>query len=94
MDFVTPVMDVATRLWSCTSRHASYVINLEENMCSLRIEMEELRNVGEDVKRRVEDAENHQMRRRNEINGWLNRLVSLEREVKEILEEGDQEIQK
>ena len=94
MDFVTPVMDVATRLWSCTSRHASYVINLEENMCSLRIEMEELRNVGEDVKRRVEDAENHQTRRRNEINGWLNRLDSIEREVNEILEEGDQEIQK
>ena len=94
MDFVTPIMDVATRLWSCTSRHASYVINLEENMCSLRIEMEELRNVGEDVKRRVEDAENHQMRRRNEINGWFNRLDSLEREVNEILEEGDQEIQK
>ena len=94
MYFVTPVMDVATRLWSCTSRHASYVINLEENMCSLRIEMEELRNVGEDVKRRVEDAENHQMRRRNEINGWLNRLDSLEREVNEILEECDHEIQK
>ena len=57
MDFVTPVMDVATRLWSCTSKHSSYVIDLEENICSLRKEMEELKNVGEDVKKRVEDAE-------------------------------------
>ena len=60
MDFVTPIMDVATRLWSFTSKHSSYVIDLEENLCSLRKEMEELKNVGEDVKRRVEDAEKHQ----------------------------------
>ena len=94
MDFVTPVMDVATRLWSCSSRHSSYVIDLEENMCSLRIEMEELRNVGEDSKRRVEDAENHQIRRRNEVNGWLNSLEVLEEEVNQILEKGEIEIQK
>ena len=41
--------------------------------------MEDIKNVGEDVKRRVEDAENHlMMKRRNEVNGWLNRLDSLE----------------
>ena len=56
--------------------------------------MEELKNVGEDVKRRVEDAEKRQMKRRNEVNGWLNSLTALEREVNEILEKGDQEIQK
>ena len=57
--------------------------------------MEELKYVGEDVKRRVEDAEKHQMmKRRNEVNGWLNRLDSLEREVNKLLEEGGQEIQK
>ena len=57
--------------------------------------MEDIKNVGEDVKRRVEDAENHlMMKRRNEVNGWLNRLDSLEREINEILEEGGQEIQK
>ena len=55
-------MDVATRLWSCTSKHSSYIIDLEENLCSLRKEMEELKNVGEDVKRRVEDAEKHQVK--------------------------------
>ena len=87
-------MDVATRLWSCTSKHSSYVIDLEENLCSLRKEMEELKDVGEDVKRRVEDAEKHQMKRRNEVNGWLNNLEVLEKEVNQILEKGDQKIQK
>ena len=42
-----------------------------------------------------EDAEKHPMMKwRNVVNGSLNRLDSLEREVNEILEEGDQEIQK
>ena len=48
--------------------------------------MEELNNVGEDAKRRVEDAEKHQMKRRNEVNGWLNSLEVLEKEVNQILE--------
>ena len=47
------------------------------------------------VKMSREDAEKHPMMKwRNVVNGWLNRLDSLEREVNEILEEGDQEIQK
>ena len=43
--------------------------------------MEELKNVGEDVNIRAEDAEKHQMERRNEVNGWLNSLEVLEKEV-------------
>ena len=85
MDCVSLVMDVATRLWSYTSKHSSYIIDLEENLCSLRKEMEKLKNVGEDVKRRVKDAERCQMKRRNEVNGWLNSLEALEGEVNEIL---------
>ena len=81
MDCVTPVMDVAIRLWSCTSKHSSYIIDLEENLRSLRKEMEELKNVGEDVMRRVEDAKKCQMRLRSEVNGWLNSLEALEGEV-------------
>lgn len=56
--------------------------------------MEELTNVGKDIKRRVEDAERHQMRPRSEVNGWLNSLEALEREVNEILKKGDEETQK
>ena len=91
---MTLVMDVATHLWSCTSKHSSYVIDLEENLCSLRKEMDELKSVGEDVKRRVEDAEKQQMMWRNEVDGWLNNLEVLEKEVNQILQKGDQEIKK
>ena len=51
--------------------------------------MEELKNVGEDVKRRVEDAEKHQIKRRNEVNGLLNNLEVLEKEVNQIMEKGE-----
>ena len=34
------------------------------------------------------------MKRRNEVNGWLNSLEVLEKEVNQILEKGDREIQK
>ena len=54
--------------------------------------MEKLKNVGEDVNRRVKDAEKRQMRLRSKANGWLNSLEALEGEVNEMLEKGDQEI--
>ncbi|KAL6335018.1 hypothetical protein AAG906_023823 [Vitis piasezkii] len=48
----------------------------------------------EDVKRRVDLEEQQQMRRRSEVDGWLQRVEEMENEVTEILREGDEEIQK
>ncbi|KAL6334982.1 hypothetical protein AAG906_023787 [Vitis piasezkii] len=73
MDCVSPILDVVTRLWDCTAKHAAYIQNLQENMDSLRNAMQELRDVHDDVNRRVE---------------------LMEKEVNEILQKGDQEIQK
>ncbi|WJZ94523.1 hypothetical protein VitviT2T_013370 [Vitis vinifera] len=94
MDCVSPILDVVTRLWDCTAKHAVSIRDLQQNMDSLRNAMQELRDVHDDVNRRVEREEQRQMRRTNEVNGWLHRVQVMEKEVNEILQKGDQEIQK
>ncbi|KAL6334991.1 hypothetical protein AAG906_023796 [Vitis piasezkii] len=94
MDCVNPILDVVTRVWDCTAKHAVYIRDLQENMDSLRNAMQELKNAYQDVKGRVELEEQRQMRRTNEVDGWLHSVLAMELEVNEILEKGDQEIQK
>ena len=62
MDFCGPILDAVTRVWGCTAKHARYIMDLQENMESLRNAMEELKNVHGDVKRRVEREEQQQMK--------------------------------
>ena len=56
--------------------------------------MQELKNVHEDVKGRVDLEEQQQMRRTNEVDGWLHSVQVMEIEVNEILQKGYKEIQK
>ncbi|KAL6333967.1 hypothetical protein AAG906_000018 [Vitis piasezkii] len=51
-------------------------------------------NRGEDVRRRVELAEQQQMMRRREVAGWLLNVEVIESEVSRVLQEGDREVQK
>ncbi|KAJ9673015.1 hypothetical protein PVL29_026337 [Vitis rotundifolia] len=94
MDCVSPILDVATRLWDCTARRAVYIRHLPQNLNSLRTEMEELKNLYEDVKERVEREEKLQKKRLRVVDGWLRRVEAMEKEVQEILAKGDEEIQK
>ncbi|WKA13366.1 hypothetical protein VitviT2T_030669 [Vitis vinifera] len=57
MDCISPILDIATRLWDCTDKRAVYVRELPENLISLRNAMEKLQNVYEDVKDKVEREE-------------------------------------
>ncbi|RVW81660.1 putative disease resistance protein [Vitis vinifera] len=70
MDCVSPILDIAACIWDCSAKRAVYIQELEKNLNSLRNEMVELKNRGEDVRRRVELAEQQQMMRRRE-SGWL-----------------------
>ncbi|XP_034680601.1 disease resistance protein SUMM2-like [Vitis riparia] len=94
MDCVSPILDVATRLWDCTAKRAVYIRHLPQNLNSLRTEMEELKNLYEDVKERVECEENRQKKRLRVVDGWLRGVEAMEKEVQEILAKGDEEIQK
>ena len=59
---MSPVLDVLTRLYACTAKHASYIFRLKQDLEFLRDRMLELKNLIEDVKARVEIAEQQNMR--------------------------------
>ncbi|KAL6334955.1 hypothetical protein AAG906_023760 [Vitis piasezkii] len=94
MDCVSPILDVATRLWDCTAKRVVYIRDLEENLNSLESLTEELSNLSKDVRVSVErEEELQQSRRKHEVDGWLRAVEVMEAEVKEILQNGRQEIQ-
>ncbi|RVW36952.1 putative disease resistance protein [Vitis vinifera] len=94
MDCVSPILDVATRLWYCTAKRVVYIRELEENLNSLKSLTEELSNLSKDVMVSVEcEEELKQSRRTHEVDGWLRAVQVMEAEVEEILQNGRQEIQ-
>ena len=94
MDCVRPILEVATRLWDCTTKRAVYIRHLPQNLNSLRTEMEELKNLYEDVKERLEREEKRQKKRLRVVDRWLRGVEAMEKQVQEILAKGDEEIQK
>ena len=94
MDFVSPILDVVSRLYACTAKHADYIFHLKRNLESLRNKMVELKNLSEDVKARVELAEQQNMRVRGEVKQWLRRIDVVEVRVDQILQQGDLEVEK
>ena len=60
----------------------------------LRNAMQELKNVYQEVKGRVELEEQQQMRCTNEVDGWLHSVLAMEIQINEILQKGDRKIQK
>ncbi|KAJ9692227.1 hypothetical protein PVL29_011343 [Vitis rotundifolia] len=94
MDCVSPILNVATRLWDCTARPVVYICELEENLNSLKSLTEELSNLSKDVMVSVERQEElQQSRRTHEVDGWLRAVQVMAAEVEEILQNGRQEIQ-
>ncbi|KAJ9672985.1 hypothetical protein PVL29_026311 [Vitis rotundifolia] len=68
MELVSPIFNIASRLWDCTAQHAVYIRELPENLNSIRTAMEDLKNVYEDVKENVDREENF---RRNAPMQWM-----------------------
>ncbi|XP_010654604.1 probable disease resistance protein At5g63020 [Vitis vinifera] len=96
MDCVSPILDVATRLWDCTAKRVVYIRELEKNLNSLERLTKELSNLRTDVMAEVEREEKEevpQRRRKNEVGGWLSAVQAMEEQVEEILQNGRQEIQ-
>ncbi|XP_021277414.1 probable disease resistance protein At1g12280 isoform X2 [Herrania umbratica] len=94
MDCLSPILDIGTRLWDCSSKHVAYIHDLEENLQKLRTEMEVLNCRRHDVWCRVEATEQQpRMRRSEEVDGWLESAKTMDNEVNEIIQEGDQELQ-
>ena len=94
MNFVSPVLDIASRLWDCTAKRAVYIRQLPENLISLRTAMEELKNVYEDVKEKVDCEEKLKKQRTRAVDGWIQSVEAMEKDVNDLSEKGDEETQK
>ncbi|KAJ9673013.1 hypothetical protein PVL29_026335 [Vitis rotundifolia] len=94
MDFVSPVLDVASLICNCVGQRAVKVRRLPQNLNSSRSAMEELKNLHEDVKGRVEREESLEKKRTHVVDGWIQRAEAMEKEVNELLAKCDKEIQK
>ncbi|GMY05661.1 disease resistance protein SUMM2 [Fagus crenata] len=94
MDLVRPILDIASCLWNCTTNQAKYICGLEENLELLTNRMNDLNNLSQEVRRRVAREEMQQMRRTERVNGWLQRVEGLERQVEVILQNDTEELQK
>ncbi|XVF88827.1 hypothetical protein PTKIN_Ptkin19aG0082500 [Pterospermum kingtungense] len=94
MDFVSPVLDIGTRLWDCSSKHVACIYSLEENLQKLQTEKEALNRRRGHIQDRVEVAErNPRMRRTEEVEEWLTSAQTMDNEVTVILDQGYQELQ-
>ncbi|XP_059642169.1 probable disease resistance protein At5g63020 [Cornus florida] len=94
MDFVSPILDITCRLCGCIGNSSNYIRHLQDNLKSLRNELEKLIEQRNDLRRRVEIAERQEMQRTEQVKGWLRRAEQLEREVEVVLQKGDAEIQR
>ncbi|KAF5193017.1 Disease resistance protein [Thalictrum thalictroides] len=93
MDFVSPIIDIVSRLMNCCTKHVNYIRALEENLNQLKEEMDELNAVYMDVKNKVNVAEAQLMERTNQVNEWLQRVEARRLEVGGIIHEGTQHLE-
>ncbi|RVW23571.1 Disease resistance protein RPS5 [Vitis vinifera] len=94
MEFLSSIVGLVPCFYDHTSKHTVYIRDLRKNLQALSKGMVDLNNLYEDVKERVERAEQQQMKRRKEVGGWIREVEAMEKEFHEILQRGDQEIQK
>ncbi|KAI3941742.1 hypothetical protein MKW92_021599 [Papaver armeniacum] len=92
MEAVSPVLDIFSRLWTCSAHNINYVRKLKENLFTLETSFNSLRCKRDDVIRRVEMAESNPVepaKRTNVVSDWIQRVQALETEVQRILDDND-----
>lgn len=90
---VSSLIELVYRCCNCLARQANYVRHLEENLDALQIECDELSRMRNDVKRRVDLAEGQQMKRLDQVEGWLEEVQNMESDVGELITDGSKETQ-
>ena len=79
--------DIPGRCCDCAASQANYICKLEENQVTLRTELQKLRELRNDVSRKVDVAERQQMKSLDQVQGWLSRVEALETEVIQLIED-------
>ncbi|KAJ9692583.1 hypothetical protein PVL29_011574 [Vitis rotundifolia] len=85
---------IVSRFWDGTTEHANYLRKLPENLVELGTSRERLRELRNDVERKVDIAESEQMQRLDQVQGWLSSVKNLETQVSELIKDGTEEIKK
>ncbi|KAI3856109.1 hypothetical protein MKW92_042290 [Papaver armeniacum] len=92
MDIVSPVLDIFSRLWTCSAHQTDYVRKLKNNLVTLETSFNTLRCKRDDVNNRIEMAETNPAepaKRTNVVSDWLQRVQALEEEVQNILDDNE-----
>ncbi|RVW69006.1 putative disease resistance protein [Vitis vinifera] len=77
----------------CTAARANYICKLAEHRVTLRTELQKLRELKNDVNRKVDVAERQQMKRLDQVQGWLSRVEAMETEVGQLIGDGAETIE-
>ncbi|KAL6312524.1 hypothetical protein AAG906_021222 [Vitis piasezkii] len=77
----------------CTAARANYICKLAENRVTLRTELQKLGELKNDVNRKVDVAERQQMKRLDQVQGWLSRVEAMETEVGQLIGDGAETIE-
>ncbi|PIA25088.1 hypothetical protein AQUCO_12500001v1 [Aquilegia coerulea] len=94
VDFVSPIIDIVSRVMECSPKHLNYIRALEENVDQLKDEMTQLIERYNDIKNKVIVEEARQMKRTNQVDGWMKRVEDIRPEVDQIMLEGAQHLER
>ncbi|XP_058075099.1 disease resistance protein RPS5-like [Magnolia sinica] len=86
MDFISSVIEIVSCLWGPTTPRKCYIINLREDIDSLKNAMGELKSIRNDMKRKVDVAEQQLLKCTDHMQWWLQRVDATEGEVNEMEE--------
>ena len=78
----------------CIAARANYLCKLDENRVTLRIGLQKLRELKNDVNRKVDVAERQQMKRLDQVQGWISRVEDMETEVGQLIGDGVETLEK
>ncbi|XVF74707.1 hypothetical protein PTKIN_Ptkin13bG0133100 [Pterospermum kingtungense] len=84
-----------TRCWNCVVGQAKFVCKLEENVEALKTARAELSDLRDDVRTRVQVAEDQQqLKRLAQVQGWLSRAETLINDADLLIVHSPQEVRK
>ncbi|KAJ9692574.1 hypothetical protein PVL29_011565 [Vitis rotundifolia] len=89
-----PADRIVSSFWDGTTEHANYLRKLPENLVELGTACKRLRELRNDVKRKVDIAEREQMQPLDQVQGWLSRVETLETQVTQLIGDGTEEVEK
>ncbi|KAJ9692580.1 hypothetical protein PVL29_011571 [Vitis rotundifolia] len=89
-----PADRIVSCFWDGTTEHANYLRKLPENLVELGTACERLRELRNDVKRKVDIAEREQLQPLDQVQGWLSRVETLETQVTQLIGDGTEEVEK